>query len=185
MSRESLSLPRVLRLDSQLVWAPPSAHLTLFPLRPRPCRASTPERETGVGDSFPQPCQGLPRLRAVMTCMSWGLRAPCPQGSTLTPSMAGLLHSADLNPKSVTQALTSLSEEPVTSHPDAMPRGPLWLSGGQHMHSWEPSVSSGPHFESLQNVGPSLCPSETAPHRPNLWLPEFTEEVGMVDGFLD
>ena len=51
--------------------------------------------------------------------------------------------------------------------------------------SWGPSVSSGPHLESPQDVGPSLCPSETAPHRPNLWLPEFTEEVGLVEGFLD
>ena len=28
---------------------------------------------------------------------------------------------------------------------------------------WGPSVSSGPHLESPQHVGPSLCPPETGP----------------------
>ena len=79
-----------------------------------------------MGNSFPQPCQGFPRLRAVMTCMSWGPRAPWPQGSTLTPSVVGLLHSADLNPSSLTQALTS-----------PPPSGISDVTSGRHA-SWSP-----------------------------------------------
>ena len=64
-----------LHFDSQQVWVPPS-HLDIAPLRSRPSLARTPERQVGVGGSFPQPCWGLQGLRTLMTWMSWGPRAP-------------------------------------------------------------------------------------------------------------
>ena len=50
------------------------------------------------------------------------------------------------------------------------------------MHPLGPSASSGPHLESPQDVGPSLCPPETGPQRPSLRLPEFTDKVRGVWG---
>ena len=91
-----LNLLSAFHFDSQQAWVLPS-HADFSPLKIRPSLARTPERQAGVGGSLPQPCQGLPGLRAVMTWIVLGPQSP-PQGSSLTPSTAGLLHSADLNP---------------------------------------------------------------------------------------
>ena len=70
-----LNPPSAFHFNSQQVWVLPS-HPDFSPLKIRPTPARTPERQAGVGGSLPQPCQGLPGLRAVMPWMSWGPGAP-------------------------------------------------------------------------------------------------------------
>lgn len=70
MSQESLSLPCVLHLDSQLVWALPSAHLILLPLETQTLSSQDTQEENQGSGLVPTTCRCLPGLKAVTACMS-------------------------------------------------------------------------------------------------------------------
>ena len=125
MSWKSLSLPCALCLDSQLVWALPSTHLILLPLETQALLSQhTRERNQSCG-LISTTLPGSPRAKSSDNLDVLGPQRPT-QDSTWTPSTAGLLHSADLNPSSLTQALTS-----------PPPSGISDVTSGRHA-SWSP-----------------------------------------------
>ena len=132
MSQESLSLPCVLHLEFQLVWALPSAHLIFLPLETEALSIQdTLEGNQGSG-LIPTTLLVSPRAKSSDHLYVLGSQSP-PQQSTLTPSTPGLLHTSDLNSSSVT--LTSpLPARSAMSQLDVTPHGHPGLSGEPHMH---------------------------------------------------
>ena len=113
MSQESLSLPCVLHLDSQLVWALPSAHLILLPLETQTLSSQDTQEENQGSGLVPTTLPVSPRAKSSDRLYVLGSQSP-PQQSTLTPSTPGLLHTSDLNSSSVT--LTSPSQQDQRCH---------------------------------------------------------------------
>ena len=159
MSWESLSLPCALCLDSQLVWALPSTHLILLPLETQALlNQHTRERNQSCG-LISTTLPGSPRAKSSDNLDVLGPQRPT-QDSTWTPSTAGLLHSADLNPSSLTQALTS---SPPSGISDVTSR---------HHASWSPrAVRRAAHASPRNPQSPlvltwSLC-------RPLMWAAPY------------
>ena len=73
---------------------------------PGPLEPGQLRGKLGFGGLIPTTLPGSPRAKSSDDLYVLGHQRP-PKGSTLTPSTTRLLHSADLNPRSLTQALTS------------------------------------------------------------------------------